>query len=331
MKYVERRVIARARLLRVSLPTIGGTMTTQARPIDHELRSGGARPPAGGLPSACGALGEYEPERVRQIAAGFDADLGSVHEQAGAVLMLDREPLRWEGPDGWGLGWSQGLAPAGRIRSWRDAARAAGACGLAVDRGRVVVHTDVSGIGPVYYTSVGRAVYFATRIDPLVQAATELLHPDWEAWAAILAINLPLGDRTPFAEIKRLGPFATLAGAATGPEVRAEPWPWAQQDAPHDLDAGTPDVVAAMRAAVDRLPRGPVALPLTGGGDSRVLLSLLRGDPDRPRAASRPPRTSGTGRRRSSPVPSLEPPRCGTRPSTRSPSCGGTTSAATRC
>ena len=247
-----------------------------------------------GLPRACGALGEFDPKRVEQIGEGLGGRLESVHRSADSILLLDRPPLSWEGPSGWGLGWSQPVAPVRAPRSWQDAAQVAGACGLAFDGERTFVHTDVAGVCPIYFMSAGRAVYFASRIDPLVWAAPERLHPDWEAWAGILAMNLPIGGRTPFAEIERLGPFMTLAAGRARAEVTSERWPWAEQEASKSIETGIPDIVDAMRSAITRLPKGRIAVPLTGGWDSRVLLCLLRNDPDRPPRCATTSRELGT-------------------------------------
>jgi hypothetical protein len=249
---------------------------------------------ASGLPRACGALGEYDPDRVELIARGLGDGLTAEHRSETSMLVVDRPPLRWDGPDGRGLAWSQPLTPARAPRSWQDAAQVAGACGLAFEGDRTLVHCDVAGSGSVYFMSSGRAVYFATRIDPLVWAAPEPLHPNWDAWAGILAMNLPIGDRTPFAEIRRLGPFTTLAAGPAGAELRPERWPWAEQEATHTIEAGVPDVVDAMRATVGRLPAGPVTIPLTGGWDSRALLCLLRNDPRRPPRCATTSRELGT-------------------------------------
>lgn len=239
------------------------------------------------LPQACGAVGRFDRGRVERMAAHFAGRLNVAHEGPSALLMLDRDPVRWGRGDRRGAAWPESLLPpAGRVRSREDAANG-GLCGLAVEGGRVAVHASVSGIGPLYYMSDGPAVYFATRIDPLVQAAPGKLNVDWEAWASILTLNLAVGERTPFAEIRRLGPSGVVTAGPTGTEISADRWSWAEQEANLSLEAGIPGVAEAMRGAIERLPRAPVALPLTGGWDSRVLLCLLRDDPDRrPRAVT---------------------------------------------
>ena len=115
------------------------------------------------------------------------------------MLVMDREPIRWEG-EGRGLAWSERpetISGAG-IRDWRDAACAAAACGLVLDGRRSYVHSSVAGMAPVYYMEHDGAVYFATTIDALALASPRRLSVDWEAWAGILTIDFPLGDRTPF-------------------------------------------------------------------------------------------------------------------------------------
>ena len=192
------------------------------------------------------------------------------------MLVMDREPIRWEG-EGRGLAWSERpetISGAG-IRDWRDAACAAAACGLVLDGRRSYVHSSVAGMAPVYYMEHDGAVYFATTIDALALASPRRLSVDWEAWAGILTVDFPLGDRTPFAEIRLLRPFSTLEVRWRRARVETSRWPWAEVESNLDVAEGTAAVLDGMRASIARLPPGPIVCHLSGGLDSRLCLGLL--------------------------------------------------------
>ena len=161
------------------------------------------------------------------------------------------------------------------IGNWRDAACSGAACGLVVDSRGCFVHSSVAGVAPVYFLEHDGAVYFSSVIDALALASPRRLSVDWEAWAATLAMDHPLGDRTPFAEIRRLPPFSTLEVEGGKPAVKEERWPWAEIEPSLDVAAGAGDVVERLRASTARLPAGPIVCQLSGGLDSRLCLGLL--------------------------------------------------------
>ena len=107
--------------------------------------------------------------RFWRSLAGLDGESTIVHEDRGSMLVVDREPIRWEGGSQRGLAWSERVemfSGAG-IGDWRDAACAGAACGLVVEGRRSYVHSIVAGVAPVYYMEHDGAVYFATTIDAL--------------------------------------------------------------------------------------------------------------------------------------------------------------------
>lgn len=225
-------------------------------------------------PLACGALGRYKRERVLEIAACLGVGMRSVHEDERSSLMLDRDPIAWEGPNERGLGWVEGVEWRNGAADWRQAARN-GACGLAFRGRRPFLHSSVSGLGALYWIDAGEAIYFASRIDPLVTTESEKLSIDWQAWAAIIALRYPLGERTPFAEIRRLGPFSTLQRRlARKARSQSHSWPWAECEPYQDAEAAAEDAAEALRQALSLRP-GPAICALSGGLDSRLLLSTL--------------------------------------------------------
>jgi hypothetical protein len=224
-------------------------------------------------PVVCGALGHYSRERVLAMSAACGAECRAVHEDASSILLLDREPLRWSGGPQHGLGWVDGgLWREGAV-DWREAARR-GACGLVVEGKRRYLHSSVSGLGPIYWMEDRGVSYFASRIEPLVETSPSRLSVDWDAWAAIITLRYPLGERTPFTEIRRLGPSTTLQRRLGRSRVKAHRWPWTEIEPTLDLEQGAAAAAAALRDALAPLD-DKVVCPLSGGLDSRLLLATV--------------------------------------------------------
>ena len=235
-----------------------------------------------GAPMACGALGDYDRERVRAIAAGLGERMRAVHDDERSILYCDRDPIRWGGERERGYAWVEGDLWRGDPASWEEASRL-GACGLALDGRRRVVHSSVSGYARLYWIEDRGATYFASRVDPLVGAWPRSLSVDWDAWAATIILRHPVGGRTPFAEIRRLGPHAALRRRLGRSRVERPAWPWAEIEPRLSLAAGADAWVAALRETLASL-EGELLCPLSGGRDSRIVLCARsrrpRGDRD---------------------------------------------------
>lgn len=224
-------------------------------------------------PVVCGALGDYDRERVLAMAASVSDDCRIAHEDSSSILLLDREPLLWGGADQRGLGWIDACLWRDGASSWEEASRR-GACGLVIEGRRRYLHSSASGLGPIYWMEDAGATYFASLIDPLVSTSPGRLSVDWDAWAAILTLRYPLGERTPFAEIRRLGPSSTLHRRFGRGRAKAHRWPWAEIEPGLDLTQGAEAAAAALREALEPLD-GEVVCPLSGGLDSRLLLATI--------------------------------------------------------
>lgn len=233
-------------------------------------------------PVVAGALGPYRRKRVMQIAASLGGDIRPVHEDDSSMLTLDREPHRWRGPKERGLGWIEGGSWRDGASDWRQAGQL-GACGIVTSGRRRFVHSSVNGLAPVYWAEADGAIYFASRIDALAQALPGPLSVDWDAWAAIFALRYPLGEHTPFAEIRRLGPFSTLRRRFGRARRESPTWPWAEVETSTGLDDAADALVAGLDDALAPLGEG-VICPLSGGRDSRMLFCALARD-DRVSAA----------------------------------------------
>jgi hypothetical protein len=201
------------------------------------------------------------------------------HEDNRSILALDREPVAWGARGARGFGWEVGQLPdAGTpIGDWRAAA-SAGMAGLVIEGRRRHLHSSIDGTASLYWLEDGGATYFCSRIEPLARSAGKRLSIDWEAWAAILALRYPVGDRTPFAELRRLPRFSTLSMPRLGKtRVSSATWPWSEIEPSIGLEEAAERVVAALRASLAPLPGG-IPCPLSGGRDSRILFLALAAD-----------------------------------------------------
>jgi len=201
-----------------------------------------------------------------------------VHEDHSSMLMLDRQPVEWRGSRQRGLSWFEGDAriPPAQLDDWQAAGRA-GACGLVLEGRRRFLQTAANGLAPIYWMQDGKAIYFASRIDPLARSSPTPLSIDWDAWAAIVALRYPLGTRTPFAEIRRLPQSATLSRRLGRSRVAKNRWAWTEVEPDSSLAVAAEGVAAAVVEALAPLPTG-VVCPLSGGRDSRMLFLTLGRD-----------------------------------------------------
>jgi hypothetical protein len=213
-----------------------------------------------------------------RLASLLDDRPRPVHEDQTSILMLDRKPIEWQGSRQRGIGWIEGdlWRPGAGVHDWREAARL-GATGLVLDGRRRFLHSAVNGLAPLYWIEDRGATYFASRIDPLVRSAPARLSIDWDAWAAIIALRYPLGERTPFAEIRRLPPFSTLRRRFGRGRTQSPTWPWAEIEPDADLASAADATVEALRESLAPVPAGTVC-PLSGGRDSRMLFCVLAED-----------------------------------------------------
>ena len=149
-----------------------------------------------------------------------------------------------------------------------------------VTDGEVTLHADALGMQEVYVRRLGDATYFSVRVEALLELDDVLLHTDWSAWADILAVTCPLGDATPFEEVRRLAAATALRSGPDGVKrVSFEPSWLATEPNARTTPADAVDVVARHL----RRSRG-TAITLSGGWDSRLLALLAHRGGQRPTA-----------------------------------------------
>lgn len=151
--------------------------------------------------------------------------------------------------------------------------------GLVVDlrRSQVSLFNDRYGLKRVYYHETPRALYFASEAKSLLRVLPDTRRADPESLGEFFACGCALQDRTLFAGVSLLpgGSLWTATGGAPprhGAYFDTERW-----EAQPRLSRE--EFYAALRAAFPRLlpryvrPGEQVALSLTGGLDSRMILA----------------------------------------------------------
>lgn len=222
------------------------------------------------FPYVCGAIGPWEPSRLRRLLAASPA-ASQIHSDPRATLWSSSPLPGWRTEAASGWFWSP-LADGVPPGSWASASEGRLAGGLALDGTAAILHTCALGVQDLYTSDVNGALYFATDIDPLLAVIDGPLHSDWSAWASILAIGGPIGPETPFEEVRRMEAATGIRvdGGQRG-VVSFEP-SWL---AVEPTGCEPSDVVDAVRAHVPSA-RGfqRTAVTLSGGWDSRLLAAL---------------------------------------------------------
>jgi hypothetical protein len=236
----------------VSRTTANATATSPMPPRRAFLGRLGTPPPEGKEPELPPGL----------LGAGFDLrpsryseHLQLWHVASGPPPSGTQLPLRW-GLDGWTYDDQQDVAS------------------ITVEGSHHVMRTDQAGVVPIYYRTGTAATWFASSLDLLVRTADAQLHPDWDAWAEIIQFGYPLGDATPFEEIRRLGPDQELRCEGDGrTSIRTRTWSWSNLDgAMGSFQDRAHQVVDELRTTLSKAQQ-PLTVPLSGGWDSRLLLA----------------------------------------------------------
>ena len=157
-------------------------------------------------------------------------------------------------------------------------------------RRRCLLARDRLGIRPLFYTKVGRQLYFASEIKALLEVPGFSAELDPTALDQYLSLRYSFGEQAMLRGIRRLPPGTTLRldEDTLDPrrywDVPIEPRRWSEPDAVGRLDELLRESVR-MRLMSDV----PVGMYLSGGVDSGLILALLA------REARQPVRTFSIG------------------------------------
>ncbi|MET8157905.1 asparagine synthase C-terminal domain-containing protein [Sphaerisporangium sp. NPDC005289] len=247
-------------------------------------------------PYVCGAIGAYDPDRLR-LLAGAGPAVREVYRAAGAALLSSapvapyaappRPPTDHDAGQDAALGhpasggarfaWAEGR-PSGAM-PWWAVAETWETPGLIDEPDTVTLHTGAFGLIDVYYLTEpgpeGDAVYFAGNIEPLLALARRPHEVNWDAWAAIFKLTYPLLEDTPYRQVRRLPGATALVWSRSarriGVDRRAPRW---VREEPFDRGVTGGDIVALLHEALKPFDDRPLLVPVSGGYDSRLLASV---------------------------------------------------------
>ena len=223
-------------------------------------------------PYVCGAIGPWEKIRLDRLRAAAPVHTRAIHTSGQATLWASSALPVWSSHAGNAWLWAP-LAGGPTPRSWQDAAEQRLAAGLVLEGSTATLHTCALGLQELYIRQSGDALYFATRIAPLLAIDEALVHTDWSAWASILALGAPIGDATPFQEIRRM--VESTAWCASGQSLRRISFEPAWLAVEPDMKRDASHLIRILSEQIP-LMRGwrRSALTLSGGWDSRLLGGL---------------------------------------------------------
>lgn len=151
--------------------------------------------------------------------------------------------------------------------------------GLLVDvrTRQAMLFNDRFGLGRVYFCEDAGALYFASEAKALLRVLPRLRRLDPRSLAELIVCGCTLQDRSLFPDIQILPPGSAWTFHAGRPAKRVRYFDFAAWEGRSPLAAN--DYYAALRETYNRvLPRyfqgdQPVALSLTGGLDSRMIIA----------------------------------------------------------
>src|SRR4051812_5064761 len=141
--------------------------------------------------------------------------------------------------------------------------------------GRLEIERDRWGVQPLFWSVTPRSVHISTSIDALLAAGVPAELDDG-AMAVFLRTGFFVGDDTPFTAIRSLPVATSAAWTPDGPTLTGT-WRYPRTAAftraaaeRHFADCFTASVNRRLRASSE-----PVAVPLSGGHDSRHILLAM--------------------------------------------------------
>lgn len=214
-------------------------------------------------PFVCGAIGAWEDDDMSTVVAAAPGGVTKL-PTSDQVAFFTTDPGK--------------IRKSAQTLSWEStgAHRADDglAAGISLDSRGAVLYTDPLGLTELYFRRLGDAVFFASRIDPLLSIGEEGLDTDWAAWADLIAFGYPVGDRTPFLQVRRMTAGTTLRARPGSAPVEESSTPfWASHVGQQAVDPG--EMAAIVAAGIPRIYRKRPIVLLSGGWDSRMLAGLV--------------------------------------------------------
>ncbi|MDX3107667.1 asparagine synthetase B family protein [Nonomuraea angiospora] len=222
-------------------------------------------------PYVCGALGRIDPAVLGKLTTAGPRLLPAL--QSADAALFSSAPLPPYHRLGHSYAFSWGERKPSGDDDWMTVAETFETPGLIGDGDSVTLHTGALGLVDVYYVRLGDAVYFSSQIKPLLSLVP--VEIDWSAWASILQVTFPLGEATPYADVKRLPGSSALVWrhGRLATERRLPRW---LRSEPYERWISPREIVELLDEVYQDYADRKLLVPVSGGYDSRLLASVAK-------------------------------------------------------
>ncbi|WP_442790431.1 asparagine synthetase B family protein [Nonomuraea sp. NBC_01738] len=220
-------------------------------------------------PYVCGALGRIDAVAMAKLTAAGPRTRPALQTEHAALFSSVPLPPYHRAEGQFAFSWGE-RRPAVR-ESWISVAETYETPGLIGDGASVTLHAGALGLVDVYVVRLGDAVYFSSLIQPLLSLVP--IELDWSAWASILQVTFPLGDATPYTQVKRLPGASALVfdGERLSTERRLPRW---LRREPYEAWTTADEILEILHDVYKDYDGRRLLVPVSGGYDSRLLASV---------------------------------------------------------
>ncbi|MFC4114852.1 asparagine synthetase B family protein [Nonomuraea zeae] len=222
-------------------------------------------------PYVCGALGRIDTAILGKLTAAGPRVRPALQQADAALFSSTPLPPYHRAQGAFAFSWGE-RRPAGPDE-WISVAETYETPGLIGDGARVTLHAGALGLVDVYYVRQGDAVYFSSLIQPLLSLVPVAI--DWSAWASIIQVTFPLGEATPYSEIKRLPGSSALVFQHDRLSTERRLPRWLRTE-PYESWISPDEIVELLHEVYRDYDGRKLLVPVSGGYDSRLLASVAK-------------------------------------------------------
>ncbi|TDC05288.1 asparagine synthetase B family protein [Nonomuraea longispora] len=222
-------------------------------------------------PYVCGALGRIDTAMLGKLTAAGPKVRPALQTAEAALFSSTPLPPYHRAQGSFAFSWGERRPAA--PDDWMTVAETYETPGLIGDGRRVTLHTGALGLVDVYYVRHGDAVYFSSLIQPLLNLVPIAI--DWAAWASIIQVTFPMGEATPYTEVKRLPGSSALVFEHDRPMVERRLPRWLRTE-PYEAWISPREIVELLHEVYAGYEGRPLLVPVSGGYDSRLLASVAK-------------------------------------------------------
>ncbi|MFI7697701.1 asparagine synthetase B family protein [Nonomuraea sp. NPDC049480] len=222
-------------------------------------------------PYVCGALGRIDTAILGKLTAAGPRVRPALQTADAALFSSTPLPPYHRAGESYAFAWGERRPPA--ADDWITIAETYETPGLIGDARKVTLHTGALGLVDVYYVRQGDAVYFSSLIQPLLSLVPITI--DWSAWASIIQVTFPLGEATPYTEVKRLPGASALVWehGRMATERRLPRW---LRTEPYEAWISPQEIVELLHKVYEEYDGRKLLVPVSGGYDSRLLAGVAK-------------------------------------------------------